>query len=309
MRRTILERRLIRRGDHVLVACSGGADSVALAQVLARLGPEMGFTVAVASVDHGLRPEAPDEVAWVGRLSAGLGLDFHPLRVSLPSAPSLQAAARAARYRALLELARATGAGRVATGHTLDDQAETVLARLLRGAGIAGLSGIAPRRRDGVVRPLIDCSRAQVRAHLDHHGMSFLSDPSNADPRFERVRIRHALLPRLAEENPRIGTHLAHLADEARASAGWARRGAERLLSASASPHVLRSARLRAAAPPVRRAALRRWVARATGRAPGRAHLEEIERALRGRGEVRLPGGGRVHAGRGWLQIEPGEGR
>lgn len=286
-----------------MVACSGGPDSVALVHVLARLAPELGFTVAVAAVDHGLRPEAAGEVAWVGRMARASGLPFHPLDVRVTPGPSVQAHARAARYGALLGLARTLGARRIATGHTLDDQAETVLARLLRGAGVTGLSAIAPRRRDGVVRPLIDCTRAQVRAHLTHHGLACLQDPSNRDRRYERVRLREELLPRLAQEDPQVAEHLASLADEARATARWAQRRGRRLVERSAGAGALCTSRLRAAPPPVRRAALRQWVGRATGLDPRRAHLEQLERALGGRGEILLPGGVTVRAERGWLRI------
>jgi tRNA(Ile)-lysidine synthase len=303
VRRTVADRRLLEPGDHVLVACSGGPDSVALLHVLARLAPELGVSVAVASVDHGLRPEAEGEVAWVGRLAGQLGLGFHPLRVTVASGPSVQAAARQARYGALRGAAASLGARRIATGHTLDDQAETVLARLLRGAGITGLSGIAPRRRDGVVRPLIDCTREEVRAHLAHHGLAHLQDPSNADPRFERVRLRAEVLPSLAREDPQVAAHLAHLADEARATARWAERRARRLMARASDPDRLRTARLRSLPPPVRWALLRLWLARATGARAARAHLEDLDRASRGRGEVRLPGGFRVVARPGELTL------
>lgn len=287
----------------MLVACSGGPDSVALAHALARLAPEWGLDLTVASVDHGLRPGSADEVATVGELAAELGAPFHRLQVVVPAGPSVQGAARAARYGALAGLVRSLGATALATGHTLDDQAETVLSRILRGAGITGLSGIAPRRRDGVIRPLIDCSRRQVRDHLTRHGLGCVEDPSNADGRFERVRLRTDLLPRLATEDPQVARHLAQLADEARATSRWARRRAERMLAHGTEPHRLSSARLRAAPETVRRAALRRWIVRGTGVAPGRAHLEQIERALGGRGEVWLPGGYRVLAEPGQLLL------
>jgi tRNA(Ile)-lysidine synthase len=303
VRRSILERGLLARGDRVLAACSGGPDSVALVHALHRIGPELGIEVSVASVDHGLRPEAADEVAWVGAFAEGLALPFRPLRVTVPPGPSLQAAARRVRYEALRGAAQALGARRIATGHTLDDQAETVLARLLRGAGVAGLSGISPKRRDGVVRPLLDCTRAEVRAHLAHHGLRWLEDPSNQDPRFERVRLRSQVLPMLAEEDPQVRVHLAQLADEARVTARWAQRRARRILARAAHPDRLRTARLRSLGPPVRRALLRQWVARATGADPGRAHLEALEHALRGRGEVWLPGGARVVASPGELRL------
>lgn len=294
VRRTVAERRLLRRGDHVVVACSGGPDSVALTDVLARLQGELGVTLVVASVDHGLRPEAADDVAHVRRLADGLGVPFRALEVRVPAeGPSLQAAAREARYGALRQLAAREGARRVAVGHTQDDQAETVLARLLRGAGVTGLGGIAPRRRDGVVRPLIDCRREQIRAHLAHRGLEAVSDPSNEDPRFERARLRRAVLPALEAEDPRLVPHLAALADDARASTGVLRRRARRLRDvAGAGPEgTLAADRVAAAPRAVRRELLRAWLREQIGRDAGREHLEALDRALEGRGHARLPGG------------------
>ncbi len=142
VRRTVAERRLLAPGDHVVVACSGGPDSVALVDVLGRLASDLGVTLLVASVDHGIRPEARAEVEGVAALAARLSLPFRALRVSVEAGTSPQARAREARYGALQELAKAEGARRIAVGHTRDDQAETVLTRLLRGASIDGLSGI-----------------------------------------------------------------------------------------------------------------------------------------------------------------------
>jgi len=100
-------------------------------------------------------------------------------------------------------------------GHTQDDQAETILGRLLRGAGIRGLGGIEPRRVDGVIRPLLDCRRSEVRAYAVNRALPFVDDPSNHRPAFERVRIRHQVLPMLAAEDPRVIEHLCALSDEA----------------------------------------------------------------------------------------------
>jgi len=291
VRRTIAERGLLERGERVLVACSGGPDSVVLLHVLHHLRRELGVSLEVASVDHGLRPEAAAEVEVVGDIAGGLGLPFHPLRADLAPEGSVQETARTARYALLTELARERGASRIAFGHTLDDQAETVLARVLRGAGVRGLGGIDPRRPDGVVRPLIDCRRAEVEAHLRRFALPALRDPSNRDPRFERVRIREEILPRMAAEDPRVALHLAALADEAR--------GLEALVDALAEPTLanvrgsdgLDAAPLRALPEPLRRAVFRGWVEDRTGRVPGRAHLVELDRLVARSGEVLLPGG------------------
>nr|MDQ3035052.1 tRNA lysidine(34) synthetase TilS [Myxococcota bacterium] len=131
VRRTVRERRLLERGERVVVAVSGGPDSMAMLDVVARLARELALDLSVASVDHGLRAEAADEIELARALATRLGLPFHALRVVVEPGGSIQAQARRARYDALRELAVALGARRIAVGHTRDDQAETVLARLL----------------------------------------------------------------------------------------------------------------------------------------------------------------------------------
>lgn len=275
---------------------------MAMLDVLARLAGELGIALEVASVDHGLRAEAAREVALVGAATARLGLPFHPLRVELGTRGSLQARARAARYEALLALAGDRGARRIAVGHTRDDQAETVLARLLRGAGPRGLAGIAPRRADGVIRPLIDATRADARSWLDAHHIEFIEDPSNDERRFQRVRLRRELLPALRAESPALDAHLARLADEQRALAAMVRSRARRVLARAAragapdalagGARALDAATLLRAPPPVRAEALRAWAeSLAAGRTIRRAHLDALDAALQGRGYARLPGG------------------
>src|SRR5262245_8818481 len=130
---------MIPRDARVLCACSGGPDSAAMLVALARLAPELGFELVAASVDHGLRADAAHDVAIASRQAAALQVPFHALRIEVAAGASIQAQARSARYEALLRLAAELGASRVAVGHTRDDQAETVLARLLRGSGLVGL--------------------------------------------------------------------------------------------------------------------------------------------------------------------------
>lgn len=304
VRRTVLARALLPSGATVVAACSGGADSVAMLHALSRLAPELGISLHVASVDHGLRPEACHEVAAVGRLAGELGHAFHPLEVSVSRRENLQAQARDRRYEALLGLAAELGAGLVATGHSRDDQAETVLLRVLRGSGIGGLSGVAPRRDDGVVRPVIDVSRAELRAHVQHHGLAFVEDPSNQDRSFARVRMRAQLLPQLAAENPEITKHLANLADDARAVGDLLERVGAQLRDQAEVARGLAIAPLAAAGLAERRAALQSWLSEATTRKPTRAHLEALDALVSGRGEVLLPGGYRVRVEAGTLVLE-----
>jgi tRNA(Ile)-lysidine synthase len=294
VRRTLAARALCPEGAAMVVACSGGPDSTTLVHVLHRLAPELDLELCVASVDHGLRPESRAEVEGVGRFARGLGLPFAPLAVTVEG-PGLQDGARRARYEALLGLARARGAVAVAVGHTEDDQAETVLARLLRGGGLVGLGGIDPHRPDGVIRPLIDCTRAEVLAYVEAHALPVVLDPSNRDRRFERVRIREELLPRLEVEDPGLRAHLAHLADEARATAAYFAAEADRFLDAEADRASLSAPGLARLPGPLLTMVLRRWVERGTGRSPGRPHLVALEGLVSGVGEVLLPGGFDVH--------------
>jgi tRNA(Ile)-lysidine synthase len=287
VQQTLRERALLPGVDTLLVACSGGPDSQALLHVLAALREEHAFRLLAAGVDHGLRVDAVHELASAGRLAAALDVPFAVLRVEVEPGPSRQAQARAARYRALLAHAREQHAQAVAVGHTLDDQAETVLARLLRGTGVEGLSAIDPRRPDGVLRPLVDAPRSLVRAYLVEQALEFASDPSNADPRYLRTRIRERVLPALLAENPRACEALAHLADDAREAAA--------LLNAHSDQQLARAAGdlapLRASTPAEQRRLLKRLVENEVGVELRRRHVEALQRSLHVGGEVRLPGG------------------
>lgn len=303
VRRTLRERALVFPGDHVLVACSGGPDSTALLHVMHRLRGELGITLCAASVDHGLRPESASEVERVGAFAGSLGVPFYSTRVEVPrEGASMQARARQLRYRALHDIAMSHGAARIAVGHTQDDQAETVLARLLRGAGLRGLVGIEARRQDGVIRPLIDCRRAEVRAYAEQRALPFFDDPSNRLRRFERARIRHEVLPALESEDPRIVEHLCDLSDEVAELDAYLEAHVpelpppgDRFVSAPALEELPGPLRIRW---------LRRWIARETGLTPSRSHLTELGRLLTGQGEVLLGSGWSVRPQGGGLLLE-----
>jgi len=216
-RRTILDEHLFGPGDRVLVAVSGGPDSMALLHVLAKVGPELGARVAAHGIDHGLRSAARAELALAERLAVELGVPFSSTRVEVHPGPNLMARARAARYEALQRAARAGCGARapmvyIATGHHAEDRAETVLIRLLRGTGPAGLA-VLPARAGNLIRPLVRARRADVMAHLERHHIAFADDPTNRDPRFLRTRVRREVLPLLTELSPRIVEHLCELAD------------------------------------------------------------------------------------------------
>ena len=218
VRATVARHRLIAPGDRVLVAVSGGPDSVALLHALTCLRPDHGLTLVACHVDHGLRAEAGRDAGLVRDLAARLGCPAVVERVVVRYRPgrSPEAAARAARYAALERAARESGATRIALGHTADDQAETVLMRLVQGAGPRGLAGI-PVRRGRLVRPLLDVDRAAVLAHLALHDLPSVEDATNQDVKLLRNRIRHEVLPLLAAHGwPRIGAALRRSAAASR---------------------------------------------------------------------------------------------
>ena len=212
-----------RTGARCLVAVSGGADSVALLRALRATGEPQGLLVG--HFNHGLRAESEHEQQFVTELCRQLEVECRVGRGSLDehSAPDgLEAAAREARYRFLQGQSEAAGARYVVTAHTADDQVETVLHRIVRGTGLAGLAGI-PRARSlgpgvSLLRPMLQVTRGEVLAYLQDLDQPYCEDASNRDPRFTRNRIRHELLPLLRELNPAVDeavTRLAALADEA----------------------------------------------------------------------------------------------
>jgi len=227
----------LRSAPALVLAVSGGPDSVALMWLAARWkrGLARGPQLTVVTVDHGLRPEAAREAREVKRLAAELGLAHRTLRWrGAKPDTGLPAAAREARYRLLAQAARNAGASHVLTAHTRDDQAETLLMRLVRGSGLAGLSAMARlTERDGVVlvRPLLDVPKSQLIATLRRAKIGFADDPTNRDTAFTRPRLR-ALLPQLAAEggDSRSLARLAGRLARANAAVDVLVDGAERFL-------------------------------------------------------------------------------
>jgi tRNA(Ile)-lysidine synthase len=215
VRHTIAHYEMVAPGDHVLVALSGGADSVATLAALVRLAPRLAITVSAAHVHHRLRgAESDRDAAMAGSVAAQLNVSFqlHRLSSALKRGGNTEERARCARYDALDHAAREVGATKIATGHTRDDQAETVLLRIVRGSGPRGLAGVQPVRDGRIIRPLLDCTRVQVEAFVAAETLRFCEDSSNHDFRFLRNRIRHEVLPLLRDLNPRIDRALADLA-------------------------------------------------------------------------------------------------
>ncbi len=227
-----------KRAPALLLAVSGGPDSIALLWLAARWrrGLTRGPRLLAVTVDHGLRAEAAAEAHEVKRLARALEVEHRTLRWTGPKpVAGLPAAARSARYRLLAKAARQSGATHILTAHTRDDQAETLLMRMLRGSGIAGLSAMAREsERDGVrlARPFLDVSKAQLIATLAKAKVGFADDPTNRDPHFTRPRLR-ALMPALAAEggDPRNLARLAARLARANAAVEVLTDGAERYLA------------------------------------------------------------------------------
>nr|WP_281381150.1 tRNA lysidine(34) synthetase TilS [Methylobacterium brachythecii] len=222
----------------VLLAVSGGPDSTALMYAAASGAPER--SLAVATVDHALRPDSTREAENVGQLARRLGLRHAILTWDTRPRGGIQAGARAARYRLLASHAAEIGASLVLTAHTADDQAETVLMRLMAGSGPAGLAGMARERVLGagirLARPFLDIPKAELVDYCRANALSFVHDPSNADDRFTRARLR-TLMPSLAAEGL-TRERLMRLADRLARDEAALSRGARDLLEAARRPAV-----------------------------------------------------------------------
>jgi tRNA(Ile)-lysidine synthase len=299
-------------GGRVAVAVSGGPDSVCLLHVLLDLAPSSSVSLSVAHLNHQLRgAESDEDEKFVARLAERLGLPYHCTRVNVAEGhDNLEQAGRRARRTFFTSL----GADRIALGHTRDDQAETVLFRLLRGSGLRGLAGIYPVTAGGYIRPLIDVTRAEVEEFLRARSIPWRCDPSNLDLRFARNRIRHSLLPQLTRDwNPRIGESLAQLATLAQDEECWWR---TYIGEVSSGILVRRAGGIELSAPAVAElpaAVSRRLIRGAIAQVKGdlrRLEFGHVERILQlaaqpeGDGRLRLPGLD-IRRSFDWIRIAP----
>ena len=312
---------LIPPGGRVVAAVSGGGDSVALLHLLAELaGRSVVALAGVAHVNHRLRgPQSDEDERFCRELAQRFGVPCFVESASVADLArarkiSVERAGHQVRHAFFGRAARELGAGRIALGHTIDDQAETVLLRLVRGAGAAGLSGMRPRI--GVlVRPLLAVGRAELRRYLAEREIPFREDASNADRRVPRNRVRHELLPQLRTYSPRIVEALARQADIARADEAWLSRRANELSAdlvlSSGDAIEMDAAGLTALPPALARRVVRDALLRV---APGRGAIgfEAIERVRRAAAEgparADLPGC-RVERTGGRVRLAPRRGR
>jgi len=285
-------------GDLVLAACSGGPDSLALAAALAFVAPRAGLRAGAVTVDHGLQEGSADRAAAVAAALGGLGLEpARSIAVSVDGGGGPEASARTARYAALEAAASDLGATAVLLGHTLDDQAETVLLGLARGSGARSLAGMAPRR--GIyLRPLLGLRRQVTTDACAALGLAPWTDPHNADRRFARVRVRLDALPALeAALGPGVAEALARTAGQLREDAEVLEQIAHGQRSGDGGP--LAAASL-AALPGAVRSRVLRSAALAAGcpaTALTSAHVTRIDELVtdwRGQRWIDLPGGVRA---------------
>ncbi len=321
-----------------VVAVSGGADSVALLLAVDELLKDgrLAVDVTVAHLDHGLRGDAGrEDASWVEAMADSLKFEVELGRARVKERvaierDNLEQAARSARYQFLAEVAGECGARVVLTGHTMDDQAETILLRLLRGSGSEGLGGMEAVRALTsssdilLARPLLGWARrAETEKYCRERGVEFRTDEMNEDERFVRVRVRRRLLPLMAEFNPRVVESLARTAELLRGDGAVLKMAAGELLEAArekgkagddafASVAGSLSVNILARAPrAVRRRALRLWIAEGRGslRRLELVHLSGVEKLLageRGGRVAELPGGSFIERRRGrlWLHVK-----
>lgn len=219
IKETIRRYQMLNCGDTIIVAVSGGPDSIALLSILDRLAPAFSLQLVVAHLNHALRPEADGETVFVKAMAEKYGWPYASAQVDVAALSrqrkiSLEDAGRTARYDFLRQVAKQYGAAKIALGHHGDDQAETVMMNLIRGSGPEGMKGMLPVRKGFYIRPLLFVCCADILDYLQKEGLTFASDRSNESDDFLRNRIRHRLLPLLREEfNPKIDAGLGRLAE------------------------------------------------------------------------------------------------
>jgi tRNA(Ile)-lysidine synthase len=290
-----------RRGGRILVGVSGGVDSLALLLAAAKLMPER---VGVASLDHGLRPDSAAEVEWVRSLATSRGLPFHTAKLGLEPGPGMEARAREARYAALERIALAEGYAAIATAHTADDQAETLLMRLARGAALRG-AGSIQAERGLYIRPLLEVRRADTERLVAAAGLTPVRDPSNVDPALFRTRVRSAVIPALEDAaGPEAVRRLAAFARAAQDDEAYLSELAERALARVGDREGLEAVGVRALPWAIRGRVLRRWLEGA-GFPVSERLLRQADAAIDRGGRTGLPGRALLRAEGGWVRITP----
>ncbi len=324
VRDTIRRYGMVSPRDTVLAAVSGGPDSVFMLHVLTELREELGFGVKVAHLDHGFRgEESREDAEFVREVADGLGLPCICEEISVPRfllsrSMSAQDAARMLRYQFLVKTSKLEYCQRIATGHNADDQAETVLMRVIRGAGPDGLAGIPPKRGGTIIRPIIRIWRSEIERYLSEKELPYRTDESNLDSKYTRNRVRNELLPVLEAYNPGIRRSLVNLGTIMTDVAAHLERATDLALPevverATVGQFVLDLAKLTDYDEASQRSVFRRLFESLRPDLPplGFRHVENLLELLR-RGEVgtsvELPDGARGRLEHGRLVVSHGEG-
>ena len=236
VKNAIKKHRMLNTGECVVVAVSGGPDSVALLKFLALISAEYGLTLIVAHLNHGLRKEADDEEQFVRRISEDMGIAFECRRVDISylrkgTGKSIEEVSREVRYQFLNDVVRKHHAQKIALGHNLNDQIETVLINFLRGSGPEGLKGMLPGRDTLYIRPLLAVSRKEILSFIESHKMQYVTDVSNMENLFLRNRIRNFLIPQLKKYNPNLEESLNNMAEIMRMEDDYMKTAARTILS------------------------------------------------------------------------------
>lgn len=297
---SIRSQNMLRPGDRVIAAVSGGADSMALLRFFLRRGPELGIRLEAAHVNHGLRDAAEDDERFVKEFCAREGIPLHCHRAEKQEQPRSEDWARQLRYSFFQQLADQDPAVKIATAHTLTDQAETLLFRLARGTGLAGAAGIPPVRGP-YIRPLLELPREETERYCLVTNTCFVEDESNASDRYARNRIRHRVLPQLEQINPEAQRALGEYCRRAQGWLQYFRREGEHLLQTARCGSGWKVSVLRKADPVLRAEALRCLVEqKATLR---QTDLPKLEALIAGRCHaVQLAGGMRIERCAGVLR-------
>ena len=287
---------MFENGSNLGVAVSGGADSVFLLHLLRDLAPRWNLRLSVVHIEHGIRgTDSTADAEFVRQLARSFDLPFHLHTVNVTAIQdNLEQAARNARREFFTELISQGTVERIATGHTRNDQAETVLFRILRGSGLTGLTGILPVTMEGIVRPLLEADRAEIELWLRDRQIAWREDVTNRDLSYARNRLRHEILPLLRDAfNPQLDAALAHLAMLAQdEEAYW---GSEPETNSIAGPQILNIAELASSEPALARRRVRKAIAQTKGdlRQIGFDHIERILQMVRsaeGHDRIQLPG-------------------
>lgn len=314
-RNLVAKRKLFSPGDGVLVAVSGGPDSVALLHLLHELRGEFRLYLEVAHLQHGIRGEAArDDAQFVADLAAKLEMPFHLKEIDLPEIKSragkgnLEALGRAERLRFFAETVRNRGLTKIATAHTRDDQTETVLMWFLRGSGRKGMGGITPMQQFALpgdpsatftlIRPLLDIAKAEILEYLANRELTFRTDATNRDPAFLRNWIRAELLPKIHERvDPGLAARIGHQAELHRDEEAFLEEVARQRLEAirGGSDHLNRAALL-GTPRALQRRILRLWIEQARGHLRGIdfVHIDALLRLIEegpAQGRLAIPGG------------------